>query len=131
LLVTSFFCSSASDFFTSISNSLVNDLPSFKIWQNKQNSFSNSLSKLLAKFPNLLSLVATRASLRAPIGVAIASPRVSDFFPAHAWTTPRHSLLVADVGRHISGRQNLLLLPWSFIDGLKLLSDHMPDAAVH
>jgi len=49
-----------------------------------QNSFSNSLPKLLANFPDLLSVVAARVYLRVCIGVAILIPRISDFLPARA-----------------------------------------------
>ena len=49
-----------------------------------QKSFSNSLPKLLANFPDLLSVVAARVYLRVCIGVAILIPRISDFLPARA-----------------------------------------------
>jgi len=47
-------------------------------------SFSNSLPKLLANFPDLLSVVAAHVYLRVRIGVAILIPRISDFLPARA-----------------------------------------------
>ena len=49
-----------------------------------QKSFSNSLPKLLANFPDLLSVVAAHVYLRVRIGVAILIPRISDFLPARA-----------------------------------------------
>jgi hypothetical protein len=60
---------------------VVNDLPSFKIWQNKTKSIFNGLPKSLAKFRSLPNLSSARASFRTRIRLAIRRARPALHFP--------------------------------------------------